>query len=66
VSDEFTVPLCALHHQELHHYGNEVGWWSKRNLDPLPIAETLWRQTKSGEAHLIVEERTSAAERSVQ
>jgi hypothetical protein len=26
VSDEFTVPLCRLHHSELHRYGDEVSW----------------------------------------
>jgi hypothetical protein len=26
VSDEFTVPLCRPHHQELHLHGNEAAW----------------------------------------
>jgi hypothetical protein len=26
VSDEYTVPVCRLHHRELHHYGDEVSW----------------------------------------
>jgi hypothetical protein len=26
VSDEFTVPLCRDHHQQLHQAGNEVAW----------------------------------------
>lgn len=48
VSDEFTVPLCALHHQELHQRGNEVMWWADKNVDPLPIAEELWNASRSG------------------
>jgi ERF superfamily len=46
VSDEFTVPLCRLHHRELHRSGNEHSWWEQRNIDPLPIAGLYWRQTK--------------------
>jgi hypothetical protein len=26
VSDEYTVPLCRLHHRELHRYGDEASW----------------------------------------
>src|SRR6185503_6422544 len=29
VSDEFTVPLCGLHHDELHRSGSERKWWEK-------------------------------------
>ena len=30
VSDEFTVPLCRVHHRDLHNSGNEIDWWKKR------------------------------------
>ena len=46
VSDEFTVPLCRLHHRELHRIGNERSWWEQLNIDPLPIALRFWQQTK--------------------
>ena len=46
VSDEFTVPLCRLHHRELHRIGNERSWWDQLNIDPLPIALRFWQQTK--------------------
>ncbi|HUQ38295.1 MAG TPA: Rad52/Rad22 family DNA repair protein [Aestuariivirga sp.] len=42
VSDAFTVPLCALHHRDLHTTGKELGWWERKNIDPLPIANDLW------------------------
>jgi hypothetical protein len=42
VSDEFTVPLCRLHHQELHRHGNEAAWWADMNVAPIPIAKGLW------------------------
>lgn len=42
VSDEFTVPLCAVHHNALHLSGNESGWWRSQDIDPLPEARRLW------------------------
>jgi hypothetical protein len=45
VSDEFTVPVCRLHHRELHRYGDEAAWWRALNIDPVPLAFALWRST---------------------
>ena len=39
VSDEFTVPLCRTHHRDLHHKGNELGWWQAAGIDALAIAQ---------------------------
>jgi len=47
VSDEFTVPICRLHHRELHRHGDEKLWWQKLNIDPLPIALRLWKQGRT-------------------
>jgi hypothetical protein len=44
VSDEFTVPLCRAHHQELHRHGNELAWWANLQITPLPVASELWTQ----------------------
>src|SRR4051794_34826797 len=46
VSDEFTVPLCREHHQELHRHGNEVAWWANLQITPLPIASELWTEQR--------------------
>ncbi|MBV8440334.1 MAG: ERF family protein [Hyphomicrobiales bacterium] len=46
VSDEYTVPVCRLHHRELHGYGDEASWWAGVSIDPLPIALELWRRTR--------------------
>jgi hypothetical protein len=46
VSDEFTVPLCRLHHRELHRSRNEPLWWKTARIDPLPIARELWQATR--------------------
>ncbi len=45
VSDEYTVPVCRLHHRDLHGYGDEASWWAGVSVDPLPIAHDLWRQS---------------------
>jgi ERF superfamily len=47
VSDEFIVPVCRVHHRELHRSGDEAAWWQRFNIDPLPIALRLWQQTRS-------------------
>jgi hypothetical protein len=44
VSDEFTVPVCRLHHREIHRHGNEAAWWAKAGIEPLAVALALWRQ----------------------
>jgi hypothetical protein len=45
VSDEFTVALCSLHHNELHRSGSERAGWEKKHIDPTVIAADLWART---------------------
>ena len=47
VSNEYTVPVCRLHHRDLHTYCDEASWWVAVSIDPLPIALTLWRKSRS-------------------
>jgi hypothetical protein len=47
VSDEFTVPLCRDHHQQLHQAGNELAWWHDLDIDALAIAKGLWTQSRA-------------------
>jgi hypothetical protein len=47
VSDKFTVPVCRLHHRELHRHGDERIWWAALGLDPLVVADQLWSKTIS-------------------
>jgi hypothetical protein len=42
VSDEFTVPLCRNHHEELHRHGNEAAWWANVQIAPIAVAKELW------------------------
>jgi ERF superfamily len=46
VSDEFTVPLCRVHHRELHRHGAEAAWWRSIKIDPLPVANRLWQRRR--------------------
>ena len=46
VSDEYTVPVCRVHHRDLHGYGDEASWWAGVGIDPLPIALELWRRSR--------------------
>jgi hypothetical protein len=45
VSDEFTVPLCRDHHQQMHRHGNEMAWWANMQIDALREAKELWAAT---------------------
>ena len=47
VSDEFTVPVCRIHHRELHRSGDEFAWWRRLNIDPLPVALKLWQHSRA-------------------
>jgi hypothetical protein len=46
VSDEFTVPLCRVHHRAVHRSTNEPAWWKGAGIDPIKIARKLWRETR--------------------
>jgi hypothetical protein len=46
VSDEFTVPLCRIHHRDVHSFGDEVAWWERKAIDPLAISRALWVSTR--------------------
>ncbi|MGE0652684.1 MAG: hypothetical protein AB7P12_13180, partial [Alphaproteobacteria bacterium] len=47
-SDEWAVPLCAVHHRELHDRGDEQSFWESRAIDAERAAQTLWTQTRTG------------------
>jgi len=46
VSDEFTVPLCRVHHRDLHRFSDEKRWWEAAKIEPMEIAQRLWRETR--------------------
>ena len=46
VSDEFTVPLCRIHHRDVHSHVDEIAWWQKRAIDPLVTSRALWVSTQ--------------------
>ena len=45
VSDEYVVPLCRLHHREVHHARNELAWWRDLKIDPIEVANRLWQES---------------------
>jgi hypothetical protein len=49
-SDEFSVPLCRIHHRLVHRVGNEPAWWQEAGIDPIAIARKLWERTLEAEA----------------
>ena len=49
VSDEFTVPLCNGHHDELHRTGDERAWWARHGIiEPLKMAARFWAASRGG------------------
>ena len=46
VSDEFTVPLCRVHHRAVHRVGDERAWWQAAGIEPVKVARRLWKQTR--------------------
>jgi hypothetical protein len=46
VSDEFTVPLCRIHHRDVHGFGDEVAWWERRAIDAVATSRMLWISTR--------------------
>ena len=48
-SDEFSVPLCRIHHRLVHRVGNESAWWKEAGIDPIAVARKLWGQTRRAE-----------------
>jgi hypothetical protein len=47
VSDEFIVPLCRVHHRDLHRRGDERKWWEAMRIEPTEVAQRLWRETRT-------------------
>ena len=46
-TDRWSVPLCRLHHDEIERVGtrNETAWFLKIGIDPIELAQALWRST---------------------
>jgi hypothetical protein len=46
-SDEWTVPLCALHHRELHDRGDERAYWQGQGIDAENVARESWQRRET-------------------
>jgi hypothetical protein len=51
-SDEFAVPLCRVHHREVHRAKDEKAWWQQAGIEPLKLARKLWKETRVEEGHI--------------
>jgi hypothetical protein len=40
------VPLCRVHHRQLHQARNEVAWWEDLKINALEIAKGLWQESR--------------------
>jgi hypothetical protein len=47
INDEFTVPLCRIHHREVYRSGDEAAWWRNTGLDATMIARKFWNESHS-------------------
>src|SRR5215471_4612894 len=52
-SDEFVVPLCRMHHREVHRAGDERAWWKAAGIDPLKVAHKLWKEARVNEGRIV-------------
>jgi hypothetical protein len=62
-SDEFVVPLCRIHHREVHRASDEPAWWRQLGIDPVPVARKLWTSTRLDESSLQAGVGTESTER---
>jgi hypothetical protein len=62
-SDEFTVPLCRVHHREVHRAGNERAWWKATGIDPIKVARKLWKETRLDEGRIAPTRSAKRADR---
>jgi hypothetical protein len=46
VSDEFVVPLCRIHHRDVHRVSDERAWWKQIGIEPVQFARQLWTNTR--------------------
>jgi hypothetical protein len=70
VTDEYTVPVCRVHHRHLHGYDDEASWWAGLASIPCSWPRELWRQSHSTPIGYIaaiasVTDLEPAAERSI-
>jgi hypothetical protein len=51
-SDEFSVPLCRVHHRAAHRATDERAWWKAAGIDPIKTARGLWKKTRVNEGQV--------------
>jgi hypothetical protein len=46
--DQWLVPMCRKHHDEVELAGDEAAWWIAKGIDPVPLAIELWEMSAHG------------------
>jgi hypothetical protein len=60
-SDEFSVPLCRVHHRAVHRARDERAWWQVAGIDPIKVARKLWKDTRIDEGRIEPDRTPKAA-----
>ena len=60
-SDEFSVPLCRVHHRAVHRARDERAWWQAAGIDPIKVARKLWKDTRIDEGRVEPDRSPQAA-----
>jgi hypothetical protein len=40
--DQWTVPVCPVHHRAIHAAGDEAGWWARWGINAAEAAAEYW------------------------
>lgn len=43
--DQWAIPVCRRHHNQLHAFGDEARFWRIQLVDPIALARRLWAAT---------------------
>lgn len=44
--DQWCIPMCRRCHDAVENAGDEIAWWARQGIDPVPLAIELWRVSK--------------------
>jgi len=45
--DCWVIPICRRCHDAVENAGNELAWWERLGIDPVPLANELWMVSRA-------------------